>query len=176
MLRENICSTYFFISGLTRQPLRDSRYVIALKIKMIKILPVTVKERETKRKVWLVFALNQMWANWATLGNQQIFWFNKSYVLKQLENRSPRCIPFHFISCKKNIFDKNKRETFEVCILTHLRALWIFHPLIPLQSWKQNKYSFQYFNSSLKVCTSLSQVNKRFSVLMYNWQSVICHF
>ena len=24
MLRENICSTYFFISGLTRQPLRDS--------------------------------------------------------------------------------------------------------------------------------------------------------
>ena len=111
MLRENICSTYFFISGLTRQPLRDSRYVIALKIKMIKILPVTVKERETKRKVWLVFALNQMWANWATLGNQQIFWFNKSYVLKQLENRSPRCIPFHFISCKKNIFfDKNKEK------------------------------------------------------------------
>lgn len=51
MLRENICSTYFFISGLTRQPLRDSRYVIALKIKMIKILPLTVKERETKRKV-----------------------------------------------------------------------------------------------------------------------------
>lgn len=51
MLRENICSTYFFISGLTRQPLRDSRYVIALKIKMLKILPVTVKERETKRKV-----------------------------------------------------------------------------------------------------------------------------
>ena len=69
MLRENICSTYFFISGLTRQPLRDSRYVIALKIKMIKILPLTVKERETKRKVWLLFVLNQMWANWATLGN-----------------------------------------------------------------------------------------------------------